>query len=335
MKTYPLPTFVINLFLILLGTVGTASAQQVAVESAGMTVSDMDRAIAFYSGLTFQKTSDVEVLGDDYEHLQGVFGARMRMVRMQLGNEYLDLTQYLAPPGRPAPSESHSNDLWSQHIAIVVKDIYLAFAKLRELKVQFLSNAPQTFPMATVEAAGIKAFYFRDPDQHTLEIISFPPGKGDSRWQEQTNKSFLGIDHTAIAVSNSEASLKFYHDLLGLRKVSEADLFGSETEHLLQVAGARLHTTNTRGNIGPAVELFEYVAPRDGKPRPPDSRANDLLHWQTTIVTDDLDALTKKLRDGRAEFVSPGVITMPNQASFSKGALISDPDGHNLLVIQK
>ena len=94
-----------------------------SVESVGMTVSDMDRAVEFYSALTFQKISDVEVLGEQFEHLEGVFGARMRIVRMQLGKEYLDLTQYLAPPGRPIPVDSQSNDLWFQHIAIVVRDM--------------------------------------------------------------------------------------------------------------------------------------------------------------------------------------------------------------------
>src|SRR5437763_7715613 len=208
-----------------------------------MTVSDMDRSIPFYSALTSQKISDIELLGDEYEQLEGVFGARMRIVRMQLGHEYIDLTQTLAPPGRPIPVDSHSNDLWFQHIAIVVRDMDQAFAKLRELKVQFVSTTPQTLPLSIPAAAGIKAFYFRDPDQHNLEVICFPPGKGDPRWQERTNKLFLGIDHTAIAISNSEASLKFYRDLLGLRKAGESENSGTEQEHLNQVAGARLRIT--------------------------------------------------------------------------------------------
>src|SRR5690349_24286322 len=58
------------------------------VDSIGMTVSDMDRAVDFYSRvLTFEKISDIEVAGDDYEHLQGVFGLRMRIVRLKLGDE--------------------------------------------------------------------------------------------------------------------------------------------------------------------------------------------------------------------------------------------------------
>ena len=325
--------FLITLFVVV--SVGGARAN-VSVESIGMTVSNMDRAVEFYSALTFEKISDVEVLGDKFEHLEGVFGARMRIVRMRLGNEFLDLTQYLTPPGRPIPVDSRSNDLWFQHIAIVVRDVDQAFEQLRALKVQFVSTAPQTLPPSIKAAAGIKAFYFRDPDGHNLEIIYFPPDKGDPRWQEKTDKLFLGIDHTAIGISDTAASLKFYRDLLGLHKAGESENFGTEQEHLNQVFGAHLLITGMRPAAGPGVEFLEYLTPRDGRPRPADVHANDIVHWQTMITTDDIDLLTKKLRDAHVGFVSPGVVEVPKEKTgFSKGALVSDPDGHNVLVIEK
>ena len=314
----------------------SAQSPKIAVESIGMTVSDMDRSVEFYSALTFQKVSDIEVLGEQYEHLEGVFGARMRIVRMQLGNEYVDLTQYLAPPGRPIPADSRSNDLWFQHIAIVVREMDQAFEKLRALKVQFVSTGPQTLPPSIKAAAGIKAFYFRDPDQHNLEIIYFPPGKGDPRWHEKTDKLFLGIDHTAIGIANTEASLHFYHDLLGFRKAGESENFGTEQEHLNQVFGAHLQITGMRAASGPGIEFLEYLTPRDGRARPADVHANDIVHWQTMITTDDVDLMAKKLRDAYVHFVSSGVVSMPkDKAGFSKGALVSDPDGHDVLLIQR
>src|SRR5436189_3580119 len=324
------------LCLLIIALSSIAAKATVSVESVGMTVSDMDRAVEFYSALTFQKISDVEVLGEEFEHLQGVFGARMRIVRMQLGKEYLDLTQYLAPPGRPIPVDSRSNDLWFQHIAIVVRDMDQAFNKLRALKVQFVSTGPQTLPPSIKAAAGIKAFYFRDPDQHNLEIIYFPPGKGDPRWQEKTDDLFLGIDHTAIGISNTDASLKFYRDLLGLRKAGESENFGTEQEHLNQVFGAHLRITGMRAASGPGIEFLEYLTPGDGRPRPSDVHANDIVHWQTMIATDDVDLMAKKLRDAHVHFVSSGVVAMPkDKAGFSKGVLVSDPDGHSVLLMQK
>ena len=328
--------FAIAALFALLSVNGFAQSPQVAVESVGMTVSDMDRSVAFYSALTFQKVSDIEVLGEQYEHLEGVFGARMRIVRMQLGNEFVDLTEYLAPRGRPIPLDSRSNDLWFQHIAIVVRNMDQAFEKLRALKVQFVSTGPQTLPPSIKAAAGIKAFYFRDPDQHNLEIIYFPPGKGDPRWQEKTDKLFLGIDNTAIGISNTDASLKFYRDLLGLSKAGESENFGTEQEHLNQVFGAHLRITGMRAKAGPGIEFLEYLTPRDGRSRPADVHANDIVHWQTMIATDDVDLLAKKLRDAHVSFVSPGVVMMPkDRAGFSKGALVSDPDGHDVLLIAK
>src|SRR5437762_97978 len=328
--------FAIATLFPLLSVTDFAQSPQVAVESVGMTVSDMDHSVAFYSALAFQKVSDVEVLGEQYEHLEGVFGTRMRIVRMKLGNEFVDLTEYLAPRGRPIPVDSRSNDIWFQHIAIVVRDMDQAFEKLRALKVQFVSTAPQTLPPSIPAAAGIKAFYFRDPDGHNLEVIFFPPGKGDSRWQQKSDKIFLGIDHTAIGISNTDASLHFYRDLLGMRKAGESENFGTEQEHLNQVFGAHLLITGMRAEHGPGVEFLEYLTPRDGRVRQPGTRSNDIVHWQTTIATDDVAALAQKVKQEHASFVSSDVVVVPrDKVGFAKGVLVSDPDGHDVLLIQK
>lgn len=184
-----------------------------AVEAVGMTVHDMDRSLDFYTQvLSFELVSDVEVYGTPYEQLQGVFGLRMRVVRLRLGSESLELIEYLAPKGRPIPVDSRSNDRWFQHVAIIVSDMGRAYQWLRQHKVQHASTGPQRLPDWNPNAGGIQAFYFKDPDGHALEILQFPAGKGDPKWQRPTDKLFLGIDHTAIVVSNTEKSLIFYRD---------------------------------------------------------------------------------------------------------------------------
>ena len=111
------------------------------VDAIGITVSDMDQAVDFYSKvLTFEKVADTEVAGEDYEHLEGVFGLRIRVVRMRLGDEFIELTEYLAPKGRPIPVDSRSNDRWFQHIAIIVSDMDKAYALLRQNKVEHASS---------------------------------------------------------------------------------------------------------------------------------------------------------------------------------------------------
>jgi catechol 2,3-dioxygenase-like lactoylglutathione lyase family enzyme len=323
----------------------TASAAAVAakraavarVESVGMTVSDMDAAVEFYTRvLTFEKVSDVEVWGEEYERLQGLFGVRMRVVRLRLGDEVVELTEYLAPKGRPLPADSRSNDHWFQHFAVITSDMEKAYARLRRHKVQHASTGPQTLPAWNRDAGGIKAFYFKDPDGHALEVLQFPEGKGAEKWHRKSDRLFLGIDHTAIVVSDTEASLKFYRDVLGLAVAGGSVNYGTEQARLNNVRGARVRITALRaprGGIG--VEFLEYLAPRDGRPAPADKRANDLVHWQTGLVTENSEGLAELLRRGPYSFVSDGLTALdPARLGFRRGFLVADPDGHVMRVAE-
>jgi catechol 2,3-dioxygenase-like lactoylglutathione lyase family enzyme len=308
-----------------------------SVESVGMTVSDMERSVDFYSRvLSFSKISDIELDGNDYEHLEAVFGLRIRVVRMQLGSEIIELTEYLASRGRPAPPDSHSNDRWFQHIAIVTSDMDRAYEHLRENGAHYISSDPQTLPAHIGPAAGIRAFYFEDPDRHPLEILQFPPEKGDAKWHRTNGKLFLGIDHTAIAVSDTEASLQFYRDMLGFVIAGESENYGPEQEHLTNVFGARLRITSLRAAGGPGIELLEYLAPTGGRPAPIDERSNDLIHHQTRMITSDIRSLRARLVKGQFTLISPGVVAIPKaELGFHQALLLRDPDGHPMEFVER
>lgn len=305
------------------------------IESVGFTVSDMNISLDFYTHvLPFEKVSDTEVWGSDFEHLTGVFGARARVVRIRLGIETLELTEYLTPQGRPVPVDSRSNDRWFQHVAIIVADMDKAYAQLRASNVRHASTAPQTLPAYIVSAAGIRAFYFKDPDNHVLEILQFPEGKGPQKWHDlaRTGKLFLGIDHTAIVVGDSEVSLRFYHDELGLSVAGTSDNYGPEQEHLNNVFGAKLHITGLRTkDDGIAVEFLQYVAPRDGRPFPADTKSDDIWHWQTSFVAANLADLVKT---NGFDFISSGAVQFQSTSlGFANAALIRDPDGHAIRLV--
>ncbi|MBI4528646.1 MAG: VOC family protein [Deltaproteobacteria bacterium] len=324
--------------LLLVAYIPSGLAQVIkSVDAVGMTVSDIDRSVEFFSRvLSFEKISDVEVAGSAYEQLQGLFGVRMRIVRMKLGDEAIELTEYLAPKGRPIPVDPRSNDQWFQHIAVVVSDMDKAYQRLRAHKARHTSTGPQRIPDWNKAAAGIEAFYFKDPDGHNLELIYFPAGKGNPKWQQTNGRLFLGIDHTAIAVSDTDRSLQFYRDLLGMKLAGESENYGTEQEHLNNVFGSRVRISGLRAQSGPGVEFLDYLAPRDGRPMPPDTRANDLWHWQTAMRVARADAAVEKLKAGRVRFVSPGIATIPDRAlGINKGFLVRDPDGHALQLIEK
>jgi catechol 2,3-dioxygenase-like lactoylglutathione lyase family enzyme len=304
-----------------------------AVGPIALTVRDAAATAAFFRDrLDFTMVSDIEIAGRDVELLYGVFGARVRVIRMQLGGEQIELTEFLAPRGRDYPADTRANDRWFQHIAIITSDMTAAYERLRARGVAHASTAPQRLPEWNKNAAGIEAFYFRGPDGHFLEVLAFPPGKGDTRWHDK-RRLFLGIDHTAVVSGDTERSLRFYRDGLGLSVAGRSDNYGIEQEHLNNVFGARLRITTLRAAAGPGIELLEYLTPRDGRPTPIDLKANDLAHWHSTIVTRRAAAIIEAPFGGW--LVSPTVVPIDRRLGYAQGLLVRDPDGHGIRLVER
>ncbi len=133
---------------------------------------------------------------------------------------------------------------------------------------------------------GGRSIYFRDPDGHPLELIHFPADKGKQVWRESERELFLGVDHSAIVVADTEASVAFYRDELGLAVVGEAHNHGAEQEALTGLPGASMRVTSLAGSGTLRLELLEYLAPGAGRPMPADTNANDMW-WAETLIEFD------------------------------------------------
>jgi len=331
-RGWPLRGFIVLLLSLL--AVPTFSAVH-QVQSIGLTVSDLDQEMRFFTQvLAFDQVSHSDSDTRESAQLLGLSHTKLKVGLLKLGKEKITLTEH-SEKGQPIPPDSRSNDRWFQHIAIVVQDMDKAYHHLRQSKVKFVSSAPQTLPEWNKSAAGIKAFYFRDPEDHVLEIIWFPPGKGDPKWQVQTDNLFLGIDHTAIVVSDTDTSLGFYRDLLGLRLVGESENYGVEQEHLNQIFGAHLRITSLRAGRGPGIEFLEYLTPPGGRPLPETSKSNDLVFWHTDVTVDDLDDLQPKLKRAGAKLISARTIDLSDGYGPRRGLIVRDPDGHALEFLQE
>jgi catechol 2,3-dioxygenase-like lactoylglutathione lyase family enzyme len=137
-------------------------------------------------------------------------------------------------------------------------------------------------------------------------------------------------------VSSTQNSLKFYRDLLGMRLAGESMNNGTEQEHLNNVAGARLRISGLRASSGPGIEFLEYLSPRNGRPAPKDTRANDIWHWQTMLRTVDAEKTFRKFNRASGRAVSPGVAEISEaDFGFTKGFLARDSDGHGLQIVEK
>jgi catechol 2,3-dioxygenase-like lactoylglutathione lyase family enzyme len=292
---------------------GTVSDAAVEVAAIALTVSDIAATAGF-----FEAALDCEVAPDKCQRA----GSGERSATLRLGAERIVLVER-RPPGRPVPADSRSDDLWFQHVAIVVSDIRAACDRLNTLGVRHTSPAPQRLPAWNRNARGIEASYFRDPDGHPLELISFPFDKGEPRWHN-TERLFLGIDHTAIAVTSTDAGLRFYRDGLGLNVQGRSENWGPEQERLSGVPGARVRITSLRGAAGPGVEFLHYLSPATGRPNPPDARPEDLWHIETRFQTADLTGVLRRLR-----FLLPEVDL---DAAADQTVWLCDPDGHALSI---
>ena len=316
----------------------TAAAQVLEIAMIGFTVSDMERAVSFYEHvLGFEKVAETQVTGDAYDTLSGVLAGNMRIVHLRLGEQTVELTEYLSQKGRPIPVPWRSNDHWFQHIAIVVSDMERAYEQLRRHRVGQISIEPQTIPNSNAAAAGIKALKFCDPDNHALELIWFPADKGSAHWRRPADRLFLGIDHTAITVSDTEQSLRFYRDLLGLRVAGGSLNTGITQERLDGVLNPRVRITAVVPETSPPfIEFLHYESPSGGRPFPLDTNSADLWHWQTSLVVEDVAAAAKALRAAGVRFLSPDVVTVPNsQLGFSRAIMVRDPDAHAMRLVQR
>jgi catechol 2,3-dioxygenase-like lactoylglutathione lyase family enzyme len=312
------------------------------LEMIGFTVADVDRETTFFTKvLPFEKVADFRVTGGEYDKMEGVFNANMRIVHLKLGEQIVELTQYVSPPtGRPIPVPSYSNDAWFEHMAIVVSDMDAGYKILQENNVLQISANPITIPESNVGAAGIRAVKFRDPEGHDLELIYYPAGKGDPSWQKSGNKLFLGIGHTAMTVDSTEKSVAFYRDALGLDVGGVTFNTGATQEVLDDLFNDTcLVTPMVPISPPPHIEFLDYKTPPGGRTMPVDTKANDLWHWQTTLVTKDIQAVTNRLRKAGAQFITPDVVSIPQETQaelgFKKALMVRDPTGHAIRLVEE
>jgi catechol 2,3-dioxygenase-like lactoylglutathione lyase family enzyme len=319
------------LLLMALLAAAPARAAVIEVERISITVSDLSRTEAFYrDGLGFRTVARQDIDDPATQRLLGV-PKPVQTLTMQLGRERVEFVHYRTP-GRKYPAGSQSPDLWFQHFAIVVADMDAAYARLQRVLFQPISvGGPQTLPE---EDGHVRAFKFRDPDGHPLELLYFPPGQGRVTWSvPQPTQVDLGIDHTAICVSNSAASTAFYEALLGMKVAYEVVNRGPAQERLDGTFDAMVRITGLRPSSpdGPGIELLDYRAPPTGRRPPATSRGDDIWHAHVVLHVDALDDLVAALDRAGVRFVSPGIVQL---ASGARAVEIIDPDGHAVVIEQ-
>jgi catechol 2,3-dioxygenase-like lactoylglutathione lyase family enzyme len=298
-------------------------------------VRDIRTSSKFYQEtMGFTEVSESEASGPALARLYGLKKMRMLTARLRLGQDEIVLVQTMDPSSsRHIPLGSRSEDLWFQHFAIIVSNMSAAYARVALAKPgQISTDGPQKLPANT---GAVTAFKFTDPDRHPLELLYLPPGIGRPIWHKDQVGLFLGIDHSAIGISDTRKSLEFYRDLLGFQITGSSLNEGSEQGRLDGAKGAAVEITGLRvpGADGPGIELLRYRQPSDGRSTPSDTRSNDIWASQIRIVVNDLDGLAVRLKAAGTRFISRGIVTIADE-EHQKALLVLDPDGHRILLLQ-
>lgn len=305
------------------------------ISAIALTVADIDRSVDFYiQALGFKLVNDLTFKESTYSELASIPPSRVRLATLQLGDEFIELVRYLDLEAKPIPEDSQSNDLWFQHLAIVVKDIDRAYEHLQNFAIKPISSKPQTMPDDNKLAAGVRAFKFRELNHHSLELIWFPEDKGKDKWHNSSNDLFLGIDHSAIAVRDTEESLKFYRDLLNLEKEGTNLNKGEVQARLDGLPVAEVRVTPLQpmtSSIG--VELLDYKKPGTGRERLKEWQINDLPHLHYVMEVANLEQSIDQLQKQKVEFISAEAIEFPDSYSYRQGCLVKDPNGHAVLLV--
>ncbi len=302
------------------------------IDRITLIVSDLDRAEDDYIRTFGCRVEHRAEIDPALTRVLCIRRARGRRSLLRLGRERIELLEFTDSAGRPYPPGSTSTDLWFQHMAIVVNDMTHAYQRVMANRRfgPISRDGPVRLPD---NSGGVTAFKFRDHDGHPLELLAFPEGRAPGEWRDANGTGpFLGIDHTAIAVSDSASSASFFTCVFGFRIGTRTENHGPEQDALDEVDDVRVSVTRLAPDLpAPRLELLRYhVGTR--RPIPRDTASNDIVATHSVMQVASLDATAAALVRRGTPLADDDLMLLH---SGLRAALVPGPDGHRFLVEER
>ncbi len=223
-----------------------------AISGFRLVTADPDRLVDFYRAIGFTAGKPRPISSDEMRVL-GLIGSGHRQP-LTLGDSQIEV-DWFENSGRPYPAGTNAADLIFQHLALVTDDCQNAWRRAVTAGATPISrDGPIELPQS---AGGVTAVKFRDPDGHPLEFLQFP-ADSNPVW---TGRGIMGIDHSAISVSDVAASRRFCADH-GLSE-GKASLNHGPTQVALDgLDGVQVDVVPMKPvNTPPHIELLGYRTP--------------------------------------------------------------------------
>lgn len=133
----------------------------------GISVSDIERSIAFYRDLFgMEQLCDVFPFGgDQFSEIMDIEDVAGRMCMIGNGSVHLELFEFSNPSPTAKDPEYPVSDRGYSHFGFDVEDIEETYDRLKAAGVRIHS------PVMTFMGGGMKAIYARDPDGNVFEVM--------------------------------------------------------------------------------------------------------------------------------------------------------------------
>ena len=142
-----------------------------------------------------------------------------------------------------------------------------------------------------------------------------------------------GLHHVGITVKDLDASIRFYHDVLGLGFSNEPSPWfeGEELGPAVGVPGAGLRQVSLL--LGDTtLELLEYKSPPSETIAPLNS--NNIGASHVAFLVDDIEAAKAELEAKGIEFFSSVNVVDEGVLAGWRWVYFSDPDGYPLELVE-
>ena len=146
----------------------------IAADHTGITVSNLERSLAFWRDvLGFEFSHSAHQKGERPEQITGVKGAELKLAVLKTPTGHkIELLEYFAPADRKKDFNLRPCDLGHVHVALIVDDLDAVLKKVAASGWKAIGT-----PQGLTEGpnAGKRVVYVFDPDGTAIEFMQMPP----------------------------------------------------------------------------------------------------------------------------------------------------------------